>query len=261
MATCWIISANGKMYDHAAAFAKNGLIDWRQNKTKYRVGDMVYIYCTKPASRVMFHCMVEKANIPFCDIQDDREFWIIPEEYEKAKEGRYVRLKLLEQVDTNLLGLEHLMEHGLKAAPQSPTRIGNELEAYIEDHFDDYYSVGYFADIEASQSYFEGHCKTVTVNKYERSSMARRKCIEYHGVDCIICGLNFKERYGDFAEDFIHVHHLKPLYTISKEYVVDYRNDLIPVCPNCHAMIHRLSNGENMSVEELRSCLGCQKPN
>lgn len=259
MATCWIISANGKIYDHTAAFAKNGLIDWRQNRTKYSVGDTVYIYCTKPASRVMFHCVVEKTGIPFCDIQDDREFWIIPEEYEKAKGGSYVRLKLLEQVDTDLLGLKHLMKHGLRAAPQSPTRIGNELKIYIENHFDDYYSTGYFTDIEASQSYFEGHGKTVVVNKYERSSVARRKCIEYHGADCAICGLNFKERYGNFAEGFIHVHHLRPLYTIGKEYVVDYRNDLIPVCPNCHAMIHRLPGNENMSIGELKNLLNPRK--
>ena len=29
---------------------------------------------------------------------------------------------------------------------------------------------------------------------------------------------------------------------IKKEYQIDYEKDLIPVCPNCHAMIHRKKN-------------------
>lgn len=36
----WIISANGKMYNHAEAFAKFGYIDWTQ-KANYSIGDEV----------------------------------------------------------------------------------------------------------------------------------------------------------------------------------------------------------------------------
>lgn len=256
MTTTWIISANGKMYDHASSFASNGFIDWRQGNIKYSVGDIVYIYCTKPLSRVMFKCLVEKEGMLFSEIIDDKRFWHIQEEYERAKGGYYFRLRLIEQVDTPLLDLEHLKEHGLKAAPQNPTRVKEELIAYIETHFDDCYSTGFFTDEDASRKYFEGHVKQVVVNKYERSSIARRKCIEAHGPNCAICKINFGERYGDFAEGFIHVHHLKPLHTIASSYVVDYENDLIPVCPNCHAMIHRLPGGESMSLQELKARLG-----
>ena len=48
----WMISANGKMYDHASSFATNGFIDWRQ-RAKYNVGDIVYIYCTRPFMRII----------------------------------------------------------------------------------------------------------------------------------------------------------------------------------------------------------------
>ena len=94
------------------------------------------------------------------------------------------------------------------------------------------------------------------VNRYERSSIARMKCIEHHGVQCTICGMDFGKRYGDIGEGFIHVHHLKPLHSIGRDYVIDYKNDLIPVCPNCHAMIHRIENGENMTISELKTILG-----
>lgn len=254
--TNWLISANGKMYDHAASFEKNGLIDWRQNKTKYCLGDTVYIYCTKPLSRVMFRCLVEEEGLLFSEIIDDREFWIIPEEYEKAKAGKYVRLRLLEQVDTPLLGLEQLKRHGLKAAPQGPMRINDVLDDYLQSHFNDYYAEGFFPDVDTTKSYSEGHCKRVTVNKYERSSIARRECIKYFGgARCAICDLDFGEKYGDFAEGFIHVHHLIPLHTIGKDYKVNYKTDLIPVCPNCHAMIHRLPGGGSMGLSELREHL------
>ena len=38
----WMISANGKIYDHASAFEKWGYIDWRQ-RAKFNNGDIVYI--------------------------------------------------------------------------------------------------------------------------------------------------------------------------------------------------------------------------
>ena len=56
---------------------------------------------------------------------------------------------------------------------------------------------------------------------------------------CHVCGLDFQEVYGELGKDFIHVNHIKPLSEIDSTYVVDYKNDLIPICPNCHAMLHR----------------------
>jgi 5-methylcytosine-specific restriction protein A len=38
---------------------------------------------------------------------------------------------------------------------------------------------------------------------------------------------------------YIHVHHIVPLSAIKESYVVDPVTDLVPVCPNCHAIIHR----------------------
>ena len=86
--------------------------------------------------------------------------------------------------------------------------------------------------------------KTVLVNKYERNAKNKRACLDYHGRNCHICNFNFDDFYGqDIAEGFIEIHHLVPLFQISKkygeeEYVPDPQTDLIPVCPNCHAMLH-----------------------
>ncbi|MFQ3651911.1 MAG: HNH endonuclease [Gemmataceae bacterium] len=100
----------------------------------------------------------------------------------------------------------------------------------------------------------EGAVCRVMVNAYERNPQARRRCIEAHGTSCVICGFSFGEAYGEVAEGYIHVHHLRPLSEIGGEYTVDPVEDLRPVCPNCHAVLHRRIPA--YSIEEVRAFLG-----
>jgi len=51
--------------------------------------------------------------------------------------------------------------------------------------------------------------------------------------------MEFEEVYGEIGIGFIHVHHLVPISEIGTSYKIDPVKDLIPVCPNCHAMIHK----------------------
>ena len=76
--------------------------------------------------------------------------------------------------------------------------------------------------------------------------------MEYYGVQCQVCDLDFENTYGEVGKDFIHVHHIIPLHEIQEDYIVDPIKDLIPVCPNCHAMLHRKENGIYLSVEQLK---------
>ncbi|WP_255262869.1 HNH endonuclease [Bacillus wiedmannii] len=94
-------------------------------------------------------------------------------------------------------------------------------------------------EITEPEKYNEGSTKTISVNIYERNPIARRKCIEYYGFSCVVCGFNFEERYGQMGKDFIHVHHLKELSQIGEEYEINPIEDLRPVCPNCHSMLHK----------------------
>lgn len=84
----------------------------------------------------------------------------------------------------------------------------------------------------------EGSVCRITVNAYERNSVARAQCIAHYGAQCVVCGFNFGRVYGPIADGFIHVHHLKPLSDIGEAYEVDPVADLRPVCANCHAVIH-----------------------
>lgn len=99
----------------------------------------------------------------------------------------------------------------------------------------------------------EGGKIRITVNAYERDRGARARCLEHWGTACQVCGMNFFERYGHIGAGFIHVHHLKPIASIGERYELDPIEDLRPVCPNCHAMLH--TQDPPLTIEELRAVL------
>lgn len=98
----------------------------------------------------------------------------------------------------------------------------------------------------------EGSVSKVLVNRYERDREARELCVEHYGPKCQVCGIDFESVYGDLGKGFIHVHHRKPISEIGESYKVNPIEDLVPICPNCHAMIHRY---DLLSIEELRDIL------
>lgn len=108
-------------------------------------------------------------------------------------------------------------------------------------------------EIEDPEEYTEGTSKTVSVNVYERDSRARKKCIEHHGYKCAVCTFSFEDTYGSIGENFIHVHHIIPLSEVKKEYKPDPIKDLIPVCANCHAIIHKTRPA--LTIEQLKEHL------
>jgi hypothetical protein len=105
----------------------------------------------------------------------------------------------------------------------------------------------------ADEVFTEGATNAIRVNAFETSAVAKRRCVDHYGCKCFICGLRFAEAYGPAGEGLIHVHHLVPLSSIRREYQVNPVKDLRPVCPNCHALIHRRT--PPYSPEEVTSML------
>lgn len=85
----------------------------------------------------------------------------------------------------------------------------------------------------------EGKQLSVLVNRYERDPSLRSACLALYGPVCRICDFDFEVMYGDLGRDFCHVHHITPLAEVGEEHSVNPKTDLIPVCANCHAMLHR----------------------
>ncbi len=131
----WIMPANSGFYNHEGAFDKFGYIDWRQGKRSYQVGDIIYLYCTKPISKVRFMALLEQKDMSFSETTDDREFWTNPTEYGKDQTQTYIRLRLLKKKDSEDLSLEALKDNGLRGVPQGAMRVKKLLDDYLKQKF------------------------------------------------------------------------------------------------------------------------------
>lgn len=106
------------------------------------------------------------------------------------------------------------------------------------------------SEIPDDFEYTEGSIRRITINAFERDRSARAACIKKYGTRCAVCRMSFSERYGAIGKGFIHVHHKKPLAIRRSEYELRPTIDLVPVCPNCHAMLH--SSSPPLSVQDLQ---------
>lgn len=94
----------------------------------------------------------------------------------------------------------------------------------------------------------EGSRFSVTSTVIERNPLARKRCIDHFGCTCFVCGFDFEKMYGELGRGYIHVHHKLAISTRAVEYEVDPLEDLVPLCPNCHAMAHQRAG---LSIEQL----------
>ena len=114
----------------------------------------------------------------------------------------------------------------------------------------------------------EGGRNNEVTKSYERSKRLRNAAIGYfthNGVIvCDCCGFEFKSFYGEkFGKSCIEIHHLKPIFQYASMSVVQtidsaLRN-LLPVCPNCHRVIHKNNITADMIPQlrqEIRICAG-----
>jgi 5-methylcytosine-specific restriction protein A len=121
-----------------------------------------------------------------------------------------------------------------KVTPRTLIKIGDDWFASDETT-----SVRIPEELPAPGLYTEGASKSITVNAYERNSKARDACLSHYGYACQVCDFTFESIYGEIGRRYIHVHHVVPLHEIGKEYTLDPVKDLVPICPNCHAMLHK----------------------
>ena len=250
--TYWLISSNDSIFRLEDCLNESQYVDW-QSSFSPKVGDAVFIYRTKPTQRVCYMMEVVAINIPYRKTINDIKYW--GEKHSPKGETNpdepYHRLKLLKKTTSQALQLRELQKHGMKGVPQGPRKLLGNLLEYILNVFEP--NQTFFDEIPNPETVFEGAKKEIIVNRYERNREAREKCIAAHGCKCAACGMDFEKVYGEIGRGFIHVHHLVPLSSIGVEYELDPINDLIPVCPNCHAMLHR--HDPPLMVEELRNTI------
>lgn len=115
-----------------------------------------------------------------------------------------------------------------------------------------------FKEINDSESTFvscvEGKPKLKYITTYERNPRLRKEAIRIHGCVCAACGFDFNETYGELGEGYIHIHHRVPVSELEEPKEVNPKTDLVPLCANCHSMIHRRKSS-TLRVEDLKKIL------
>lgn len=84
----------------------------------------------------------------------------------------------------------------------------------------------------------------------ERDPIVRNHAIAIHGYDCMACGFNFEQYYGEIGKGFIEVHHVVPLAKAGKT-DTNPETDVVVLCANCHRMVHRL-RGVCLSLQGIK---------
>lgn len=167
---------------------------------------------------------------------------------EKAEQGEMVhRVDILFDVlsDLPIISDEALASGALAAHNWFPQASGTRIPPDVADRLENQWSratgtVFIPPEIdEIPRLRTEGTKRSRLVTTYERNPKAREECLRHHGTTCQVCGFIFEKLYGQVGKGFIHVHHAVPVSEIQQEYEVDPANDLFPVCPNCHAMLHK----------------------
>ena len=104
----------------------------------------------------------------------------------------------------------------------------------------------------------EGKKTEVSQKVYVRSAKLRDAAIQHYFGDgpiyCHACKFNFEEVYGELGRGFIEIHHIKPIFdyddTDVEKTIKDALENVVPLCSNCHRMIHKRRN-TTISVDEL----------
>lgn len=115
---------------------------------------------------------------------------------------------------------------------------------YTDIRIDDDESIG---SIEGNVRYYYG-------KRYERDPINRERAIAIHGTTCCACNFNFEKFYGDRGKGYIEIHHNRPLSTLDEEVIINPETDLVPVCSNCHKMIHRYKD-KVLGIEEMKEII------
>lgn len=249
----WLVSWNEKDFRLHDYLKEYDTIDWNNiTNNQFSVGDIVYLYCSSPEQAIRYKMQVIRTEVPKEEEIDDSAYSLSSTDSESQN---VYRIKKISVINESKLDYKSLQEHGLSGSIRSPRILKGELLDYINSIIGKKYTDYDFEELNETESLFEGAKKTIVVNQYERNVLARQKCISAHGYKCKVCGMDFEKTYGELGREFIHVHHIVPISNIGEEYQLDPIKDLVPVCPNCHAMLHRGINGRVLTVKELKDII------
>ena len=129
--TYWIIPFNPNYFRLADCLREQGYVEWTQ-RYKYQIGDIVFIYSSKPDCKLLYKMEVTATNLSASECADDRKYLLNPSEVDaNADIPLGFRMFPLAENTSDKLTLNDLLEHGLKWVPQGGLKVKEPLLSYI----------------------------------------------------------------------------------------------------------------------------------
>ena len=271
----WLIAANHNMYNHVKAFKELPYVDWKQ-KNKYSVGDKVYIYSSAPIQAIEFLVEVIKTDITVENALDDKDYWINMQEYENGRNnGKYVRLKLVDYFEDDVITLGELCENGLEGNIQGTRKLYNidnsikswgnyihkrlkhideknflkrniQLDLYLEEkiaseNIDIKKTYCYTDKVNQKPTSIEGKGRKV----YKRNKDIAINALGIAHFQCEIDSKHYTFLRRNTNIPYTEPHHLIPIaYQEMFNHSIDIEENIVSLCSNCHNEIHYGKNAK-----------------
>ena len=139
----WIIPFKPKEFDIKACYEKLGEVykGEANNYKQMKAGDTGYIYVSSPVMKIMYSFEVVECHQPYSKAVEQQAAFRRgkPEPLEVRKGRDYCKLKITGSINSDMLKLNLLEQHGLNGAPMTAQRISQPqykaVEQYIGDVF------------------------------------------------------------------------------------------------------------------------------
>jgi hypothetical protein len=247
----WALVADPSRYRIRDA-AANVEIDWWITAGKpIRPGDWVVIWQASDRKRQRgVVALGEVIDGPTYRSDEENPFWAKLQDPEKEKAVERVAIRYIQLVSPLWIGGPH---DDLIANLSAARARGGTVFKVTPQQW------GALTQFSADDPAKATAVSLIETRKYrmhkriERNPSASREVKKLQGFRCKACQLDFKEMYGALGEDFIEVHHLRPISSLQDGEVATYDSatDFAVLCANCHRMIHRLPDPSNL--EELKA--------
>lgn len=253
--TCWLASSDPSFYDSIAGFQKYSEIDWGNiSKNKIEVGDIVYIYITKPKQKIAIKTEVTKSGYGRNELLGGKG-QINRDGNDDVCED-FIRLKLLHFIDSNFLGIDYLHQNGINGNIQGKRRVTGHALTYIQFHEGSNQSGIVLLEemekeLEDAIVFSRYSSPNDRANRLDKAKKIPEQIeIRTRGfkrnADVIVTVLDrangICERCNQKAPfvrkkdntPFLEVHHKKQLSEGGEDSV----ENAIAICPNCHRELH-----------------------
>ncbi|ABS56237.1 HNH endonuclease [Methanoregula boonei 6A8] len=261
MSNVWIFQSNPKYYDLIRDLGELTRMEsgWpiRQQKNKIEKGDLALLWVSGENRGI--YATADIISKPKMEKVDFTDSWVNPK---RSADGKTEELMVelgpmtilkpplleseLKQI-RELFSLSIMRQHNGTNFPVTESEwdiLSKEIEKRTLTKYEEIFT--------CPEYFTEGKEREIIQTIYERNSKLREMAIKMHGTTCSVCGFNFAKKYGILSEGYIEIHHLVPHseHKIKGESEINPETDLIPLCSNCHRIIHKPE--KMLSIEELK---------